>query len=61
MARRTKEAIQRDLTSKWILFMDNGFALYTLCTQCGEIKYCRGRQRDSVKCEECYFGQYLNV
>lgn len=53
---RTKdpEAVLRAKKAKWTLLWDNGWILYTLCKGCKEVKYCRGKTRDQMKCEQCF-------
>jgi hypothetical protein len=32
----------------------NGWALYTACSNCGEVRQCRGRRRARMLCLECF-------
>lgn len=30
------------------------WALYTSCSTCGEVRHCRGKFRDRMRCLECF-------
>lgn len=59
--RRTKEEIFRTKNSAWILFMENGYMLYTACSECGKMAYCRGKERQNMKCKECHYGNTFDM
>lgn len=54
------EAKQRTLETQWSSWA-NHFNLYTACTKCGEMKFCRHRERESVVCKNCHFGIETSV
>jgi hypothetical protein len=32
----------------------HAFALFTKCSECGEVVHCRGRKRDRMLCLNCF-------
>jgi hypothetical protein len=54
MGRRTNARIQEERAVAWKLLKGEGVNLYTLCLACGQVAHCRGRNRESVRCESCF-------
>ena len=57
--RRTRVEIVSDRESRWWLFLDAGYSLFTLCGHCREQKHCRGKTRERVSCKSCYIDRGL--
>jgi hypothetical protein len=47
---KTLEAMARRLWAEW----GDGFALFTRCDACGEMRQCRGKRRARMLCLECF-------
>lgn len=44
------EKLARQLWHRW----GDGYAMFTRCSECGELKQCRGRKRKYMVCLECF-------
>lgn len=46
-------AIEKATLLAWQVWGE-GWAMFTRCSRCGEMKHCRGRRRDGMLCITCF-------
>lgn len=52
--RRSNAAILASRQRDWQTLRGEGVNLFTMCLACGEIAHCRGKTRETVRCEPCF-------
>lgn len=53
MTTTTVTTLETLARASWYVW-GRGYALYTRCSGCGDVKHCRGNRRDGMLCLECF-------
>jgi hypothetical protein len=54
LLRRKKVTIVADREREWDSLRGEGHNLFTMCLSCGSMAHCRGKSRETVRCECCF-------